>query len=186
METVNSLLFQFQPLARHHLPLLVKWLNEPHVWEWWGEGKTWSLHDVEAKYASYLHQYKMDRGVKKPIHAFIIFHQDTPVGYIQYYNAFDFPREGFELKDVWHEPSTSLAALDFYIGDSSCLGKGIGTGALKAFLDTHLWHKFSACLVDPAKENAQAVKAYKKAGFKLYLDLGAQLVLVNARTNQNA
>lgn len=174
---------EFQSLSRHHLPLLVKWLNEPHVWKWWGEGKKWTAGDVEAKYVSYLQQYKMDHGVKKTIHPFIIFHQHKPIGYIQYYNAFDFSREGFEVRAVWEELSTSLAALDFYIGEPSCLGKGIGTTALKAFLDTHVYNQFSACLVDPEKENSRAVETYKKAGFKLYRGLGASTLMIARLSN---
>jgi aminoglycoside 6'-N-acetyltransferase len=169
---------EFHPLAALHLPLLLKWLNEPHVWKWWGEGKRWTAEEVERKYASYLQQYKMDHGIKKSIYPFIIYYEQKPVGYIQYYDAFDFSRSGFEVADVWGEASMSVAALDFYIGEPSCLGKGIGAAALSQFLKTHVYPWFSACLVDPDRHNTGAIQTYRKAGFQSYRDVGASVVMV--------
>jgi len=169
---------RFQQLEKHHLPLIVKWLNEPHVWKWWGEGKVWTISDIEAKYSSYLEQYKIETGIKKPIYPFIICLRDTPIGYIQYYNAFDFPRQGYAIKDIWKEPASSLAALDFYVGDLSCLGKGIGSIVLRGFLKSHVYHRFSTCLVDPEKDNFHAVRAYEKAGFKIYCEQGSNLIML--------
>lgn len=175
---------KFQPLQRHHLPLLMKWLNEPHVWKWWGENKSWTASAVEIKYSSYLQQYKLDDGTKKPIYPFIVFYQDTPIGYIQYYNAFDFQREGFEVQDVWKELPNSLAALDFYIGEPSHLGKGIGSRILSSFLETHVYTQFSACLVDPKKDNLRAVKTYEKVGFRRLCEQGDSLVMIVKSASQ--
>lgn len=169
---------EFQPLEKYHLPILVKWLNEPHVWKWWNEGKTWTAFDVEIKYTSYLQQYKLDQGIKKPIYPFIIFHQDKPIGYIQYYNAFDFQREDFKVQDIWKEYSHSIAALDFYIGDPSYLEKGIAGKILSFFLEAHVYTRFSGCLVDPGKDNLRAVKTYEKAGFKKLCEQGGSLVML--------
>jgi hypothetical protein len=69
---------------------------------------------------------------------------------------------------TWRESSRSLAALDFYLGDPTYLGRGIGAIAIWAFLENHVYKHFLACLVDPDKENVQAIKTYGKAGFKTY------------------
>ena len=39
----------FMPVAAEHYPLIRKWLNEPHVAEWWGE------EDEEIGYIQYWH-----------------------------------------------------------------------------------------------------------------------------------
>lgn len=54
----------------------------------------------------------MVEGERKPIKAYLIYKAYHPIGYIQFYNAYDFPREEGELLNGL--PS-SLAALDFYI-----------------------------------------------------------------------
>jgi aminoglycoside 6'-N-acetyltransferase len=47
---------------------------------------------VRKKYSSYIKGYKLVDGQQKPIQAFIIHNNQNPVGYIQIYNAYDFPR----------------------------------------------------------------------------------------------
>ena len=46
-------MFSFVPLIQNHFPLLHKWMEHPHVSQWWGEGRSWSFHDVQEKYHSY-------------------------------------------------------------------------------------------------------------------------------------
>jgi multimeric flavodoxin WrbA/RimJ/RimL family protein N-acetyltransferase len=157
--------FHFEPLTSHHLPLLHKWMQEPHVVEWWGEGTSWSFEEIEKKYSSYIHGYKTVKEERKPIYPFLMYFQGNPIGYIQMYNAFDFERDELDFKNLWPETDQSLAALDFYIGDPGSIGKGLGVESLKAFLNAHLFQQFDACLVDPDKRNKSAVKTYAKAGF---------------------
>jgi aminoglycoside 6'-N-acetyltransferase len=85
-----------------------------------------------------------------------------PIGYIQYYNKHDFPRE----HDYATELPTSCAAIDWYIGEPSFVGRGIGTRALKLFLDSYVFANFDSVFVDPDTANAPAIRAYEKAGFK--------------------
>ncbi len=170
--------FSFKPLSTNHLDLLHKWMQEPHVLQWWGEGRSWSFNDIKKKYTSYALGYKTQQGEKKPIHSFVIEFEDRPIGFIQFYNAFDFPRDGFNTKDIWHDQSQSLAAIDFYIGESDCIGMGLGPQALKVFLNIHVFPHFDACLVDPDKNNKAAIKAYAKAGFSTLKDLDTSIIMI--------
>jgi aminoglycoside 6'-N-acetyltransferase len=61
---MNSL--SFVPLRYQHFRLLHQWLQEHHVWQWWGEGKAWSFQDIEDKYGTYIQKYKIEEG-QKPI-----------------------------------------------------------------------------------------------------------------------
>ncbi|MBI5273772.1 MAG: GNAT family N-acetyltransferase [Chlamydiales bacterium] len=167
----------FIPIRKDHFPLLAKWLKETHVHEWWSERKTYSIHDIENKYSSYTEGYKMEDGTKKPIHAFIITYADHPIGYIQYYNAFDFPRD-FNIHAIWDDPQQSLAGIDFFIGDTAYLGKGIGTKVLKLFLKEYVFEHFFAALSDPKKANVKAIKAYEQAGFKQCKEISSCLVMI--------
>jgi aminoglycoside 6'-N-acetyltransferase len=132
-------------------------LEAPHVKAWWDQEISYDLDLISKKYGRYVKGYK--GGVDKPISAYIIEADRQPVGYIQIYNAYDFPR----AKPLLDLP-TSLGALDFFIGEADCLGKGIGAKVLKEFLAD--FTGFTHVLVDPYVKNISAIKTYEKAGFK--------------------
>ena len=117
---------QFSPLTMGDLNLIHRWINLPHMAKTWAENKAWRFEDVENKYLTYVKQYKAISEVNKPIFPYIIQCAKNPIGYIQYYNAYDFPRE-----EALNELPQSLAALDLYIGESAYLNKGLATQALK-------------------------------------------------------
>ncbi len=159
----------FQKLTTHHFPLLMKWLETPHVKKWWDTEKLWSIECIHQKYDSYVQGYKtLATNASKarltgPIHAHIIYADEKPIGYIQFYNAQDFPRE--PAQDLCLLPH-NCAAIDWYIGDPDYLGKGIGPNALIAFLTEYVFPTFDAVFVDPDTANTNAIRAYEKAGFK--------------------
>lgn len=172
----------FVPLTSNHFALLHKWMQEPHVWQWWGEERSWSFDDIKNKYTSYTLGYKIQGGKKKKIFPFIITFENQPIGYIQFYNAYEFPRKGFDVKTVWNNEVESLAALDFYIGEPTQLGKGLGHKSLKLFLENLVFKQFDACLVDPEKDNTRAQNSYAKAGFSTLQDLPSNVIMI-ARKN---
>ena len=157
----------FKPLQESHFPLLLKWLEAPHVKPWWDPEVCWTKDLIEQKYQSYVQGYKRlnlpDRMIEKPIHAFIIDIDGKEVGYIQYYNAYDFPREqGYEIEGL----PKSLASLDIFIGAEDFLNKGLGALVLKKFLKDHIDPHYKACFVDPDGANLKAIHIYEKVGFK--------------------
>jgi GNAT superfamily N-acetyltransferase len=154
---------KYEPLQTYHLPLLLKWLEAPHVKAWWDHDLHWTMDLVIEKYESYVDGYKLEDGIKKPIRAYIACVHDRPVGYIQLYNAHDYPREDGASLD--HLPK-SLAAIDIFIGEEAYLGKGYGSAIMKQFMEEYVDPKYDACFVDPDLDNIQAIKAYENAGFK--------------------
>jgi aminoglycoside 6'-N-acetyltransferase len=43
----------FEPLHESHFPLLLKWLEAPHVKKWWDQDVTYTMDLVREKYSSY-------------------------------------------------------------------------------------------------------------------------------------
>ena len=147
---------KFVPLNISHFPLLLKWLMTDHVRKWWDYDIAWTDELVAEKYTSYAKGLKGD----KPIHAYVFYDNETPIGYIQYYDIHDFPRDT-------QFPEKS-AALDFYIGEPNYLRKGYGGATLKAFCEEVIWSQFDACFVDPEPDNESAIRGYESAGFEVF------------------
>jgi aminoglycoside 6'-N-acetyltransferase len=114
---------------------------------------------VHEKYSSYIKGYKLINGAQKPIQGFIIHNNQNPVGYIQIYNAYDFPRS----KPLSGLPQR-LGAFDIFIGTEEALGQGLGSKAILEFLNTH-GSQYSHIFADPDSSNTRAIKCYEKAGF---------------------
>ena len=68
---MNEFDIKFEPVAEKHYPLLKRWLNAPHIREWWGEPET---------ELGYIIDMVEGRDTTKPY----IFHVNgEPTGYIQ-------------------------------------------------------------------------------------------------------
>jgi aminoglycoside 6'-N-acetyltransferase len=177
----------FYPLTHSDLSLLLNWLNKPHLKATWGESKQWSMGDIQDKYASYLYRYKINHeGQKRPLHAYIIQLDNRSIGYIQFYDAFDFPRQGYTLEEqlpssFLKKSNKNLTALDIFIGEKEFIGKGYGPHILEVFCKKFIFDSFEACMVDPDLNNSQAIKAYKKAGFQLLTVINNETALLIKR-----
>jgi RimJ/RimL family protein N-acetyltransferase len=150
----------FMPLTESHFPLLLEWLEKPHVKAWWDPNVKWTLALIQEKYSDYVKGYKLDNGIPKPIKAYIICAEDKPIGYVQIYNAYDFPREpplsGFPK---------NLGTFDIFIGNEKYLKRNVGSKAIIKFFNLHA-HQYSQIFVDPDPSNIAAIKCYEKAGFR--------------------
>ncbi len=151
----------FIPLAESHFPLLLQWLETAHVKAWWDPDIQWRLGSIQEKYSSYVKGHKLDNGVSKPIKACIICDAGKPIGYIQIYNAYDFPALVRGLSGL----PKKLGAFDILIGDKEYLGQNIGSKTITKFFNQYA-HQYSHMFVDPDPRNTAAIKCYEKAGFK--------------------
>jgi ribosomal protein S18 acetylase RimI-like enzyme len=154
----------FIPLTESHFPLLLEWLETPHVKSWWDQDVRWTLASIQEKYSDYVKGYKRDNGISKPIEAYIICTEDKPIGYVQIYNAYDFPRS----KPLFGLPK-NLGAFDIFIGNEKYLGQNIGSKAIKKFFSLY-GHQYAHIFVDPDSDNLAAIKCYEKAGFRRLLE----------------
>lgn len=112
--------FKIYSSAKNSFSLLLECLNVSHIKQWWEPDVIWTKELIQEKYKDYMQRYKWHQGLKKPLHAYITSANNCPMGYIQFYNAYDFPREDHIVLEGLPK---SLAALDFFIGDKEYLEK---------------------------------------------------------------
>ncbi len=152
----------FDPLCEHHSPLMLKWLQSPHVKKWYDSDITHTLDTIEKKYTLRAQDQSSLSASSKSIQAYIILVNQTPIGYIQMYNAHHFSR----TPEIDNLPS-SLGAFDIFIGEPSSTNIGIGSKAIKLFLENYMFPLYRYVFADPEYTNEIAVRAYEKAGLTI-------------------
>lgn len=157
----------FKSLGTEHFPLLLKWLEMPHVKKWWDKEIKWTPELIEKKYSTYVKRYKRlilaTQEIIKPIYPFIINVDGVDIGYIQCYDKHDFPPEQ-DYDTSWIPKG--CAAIDWYIGELDYVDRGVGTKALNMFLNEFVFKSFAGVFVDPDTVNVSAIRVYEKVGFK--------------------
>ncbi|MDZ7600755.1 MAG: GNAT family N-acetyltransferase [Hoeflea sp.] len=156
MSSIDPTRLGFRPVTPDDFSLLEGWLKTPHWQEWWG--KAW---ETELGHIS-----DMIEG-KDSTRLFLILLDGRAVGYIQSWIIADALCEPWLTEAPWlREVPTHSVGVDLSIGDAADLCKGIGSAALKAFVDLLLAEGHDCILIDPDAANGRAVRAYEKAGFR--------------------
>ena len=135
-------------LTRPDLPLVGSWLRAPQVSRWWSPPDQ-ALRDIAGHLAC------------ATVAPFLACADGQPVGYVQIYHAnpdpfwagHDLPRETF--------------GLDLFIGETDMLGRGWGPRLIAlALRRLFAMPEVARVHIDPDPENAIAIRAYEKAGFR--------------------
>ncbi|MBD9374428.1 GNAT family N-acetyltransferase [Rhizobium sp. ARZ01] len=141
-------MFSFRPVTEADLPLLGDWLAEPHVRRWWGE--------PEAEMAEIRGHF--DNPLVRP---YLVLLDGQPIGYIQSY-----------VVDGPEHPNTDQPAgtvgIDQFIGVASLIGKGLGPRMIEAFVAGLFEQGIERVIIDPHPDNTPAIRAYGKAGFRVF------------------
>ncbi len=168
----------FKPLTESYLPLLHQWFQIDHIKKWYARGETYSLEMIKEKYLP-----RIKASDKIP--SYIILLDDKPIGYIQFYHL-DAPYYPEGLTDFSHplfkiHPPEEIAGLDVFIADINYLGRGYGKKLILHFIANIIPPKFNTILVDPAKNNINALSAFYKMGFKEFITTDTQHILILTR-----
>ena len=139
--------YVFRPMTAADLPLVRRWLAEPHVAQWWGD----TCEQFELVSGD-LEVEAMDQ--------FIVATDARPFGYIQCYDPDVWPDNG--LGD--HPRGTR--GIDQFIGELAMVDRGHGSAFIRVFIDRLLASGTPRVITDPDPENARAIRAYEKAGFE--------------------
>ena len=139
---------------------MYRWFQEPTINQWYARGKHWSLDEIKKKYEPRVFG-------KEDVPSFIVYKNETPIGFIQYYRFENGFPEG--IKDhrnllFQHHDKDELVGIDLFIAEADMRGKGLGVKLIHQFTEAFL-RQFSAIVVDPAVNNVGALRCYEKAGF---------------------
>lgn len=149
------MIIDFRPLAEPDLPLLADWLGRPHVRQWWAGDQPLTLTEVRAKYLPRIDD-------TSAVRCFIALASGEPIGFIQSYVA-------MACGDGWWPDETDLGVrgIDQFLADGQCLGRGLGTAMVKAFIERLFADpRVTRIQTDPDPSNSRAIRCYEKAGFR--------------------
>ena len=153
-------MISFRPLALRDLPAVHRWMNAPHAERWWGR-RGMTLEAVVEEYSSYIDG-------RVPIHAYVVRSADRDIGLMEWVRFGDFP----ELMEVYGVEDPEAVNCDALIGEPSFAHRGLGPPMITLFLREIAFAdaRRTACFIDPEAENAIAIRAYEKAGFRFVRD----------------
>jgi RimJ/RimL family protein N-acetyltransferase len=138
-------MIRFRKLDRGDLPLMHRWLNTPHVVEWWPD-EALTLDEIVAKYS-----WRIDG--KEDVRCFVIVYDQRPIGYIQEYPV-----------------GENSSGIDLFIGEAELVHRGLGAPIIRQFLNDIVFanQAIESCIIDPSVSNRGAIRAYEKAGFRFF------------------
>ena len=128
------------------LPLVQRWLELPHVLEWWGEA-----NEQYALVSADLHEPAMDQ--------FILSTNGNALGYLQCYDLTEW-NTGFGPQPH------GTRGIDLFIGEPNMIGRGHGSALIRCFVEDLFRVGVPRIVTDPDPANRRAIRAYQKAGFQ--------------------
>ncbi len=156
----------FRPLRRSDFERLRSWLNQPHVYEWWGTESGPDGLGGPGPHAATAAQVAEEYGPAAdgvdPTSRFVILVDGVPAGLIQWYRLCDSPEYGAAIG----EPTG--AGVDLLLGDPGRVGRGIGPLVIDRFLVEVVFAQpgVRRCVAGPDVRNVRSIRAFTKAGFE--------------------
>jgi aminoglycoside 6'-N-acetyltransferase len=150
-------MIELRAMTEADLPLVRRWLGQPHVARWW-------LQDATA--AQQLQEYAdrvAGRGDTGTTLLIVVEPGHGPVGWCQWYRWDDTPNEARELGT---DPDD--IGFDYALGDPGATGRGLGTQMIAALVQhVHEHHPGCGILVEPEAANAASRHVLERNGFEL-------------------
>jgi len=112
----------FKPLHETDMPLFFSWVKKPHIAKWW----------KSDTYENFVEKYRPRIAAQSYVFPFIMYINEKPIGYIQYYLA-DKVDDGWWMKT--HGQPADTVGMDIIIGEPDYIGKGFGTLLVKKFVE---------------------------------------------------
>jgi aminoglycoside 6'-N-acetyltransferase len=150
-------MIELRPMQRADLPLVRRWLTQPHVARWW------LLDETAAETLEHYRQLltgELDDGT----HPLVVVERGrAAVGWCEWYRWDDTPDEARELGT---DPDD--VGFDYAIGDPGATGRGLGTQMIAALVQhVHEHHPGCGIVVEPEAANAASRRVLERNGFEL-------------------
>jgi aminoglycoside 6'-N-acetyltransferase len=139
--------YQFRPMFAADLPMVRRWLETPHVAQWW--------HDPDEQFA--LVSEDLDHPA---MDQFVVAADHRPFAYLQCYDPTAWSDNGLGTHPL------GTRGIDQFIGEPDMVDRGHGSALIRSFVDGLLKTGTPRVVTDPDPENVRAVRAYEKAGFQ--------------------
>ena len=144
----------FKPLEEKDMTLFFTWVKKTHIAQWW----------KSDTYEKFVEKYRPKIALQSYVFPFIMYINEKPIGYIQYYLA-DKADDGWWSKT--HGQPAGTVGMDIIIGETNFIGKGFGPMLIKKFIEKiYQETKTSKIIIDPDVTNIAAIRCYEKIGFK--------------------
>ena len=158
----------FRALELGDLDALRRWLNSPHVYEWWGVSSgpgSLGGSGPDAATAAQVHE-KYAPGVasdEATTRRHVIELDGRAIGLIQHYRLEDEPEYAADIG----ETRPGAAGIDLLIGELDAVGRGVGTAALDAYVRETVFADATVtrAVGGPHPDNARSCRAFVNAGF---------------------
>jgi aminoglycoside 6'-N-acetyltransferase len=137
--------YEFRRVELADLPMLNEWLRHPHVAEWWGAAATQVEEDLDDARCE----------------MWVVSLDAVPFAYMQDYDV-----HGWDDHHLGHLPPGSRG-IDQYIAEPQMLNAGHGTAFIRQRIDALFERGVPAVGTDAHPDNARAIAAYGKAGFRV-------------------
>lgn len=154
----------FEKATLNYQDIVFEWLSKPHIQEFWDNS---SAHKNDI--LNFINGRKTPSTYWNGIFEYWIgFHDNIPFSLImthEEYNSLDTP----EYIKPYLSQNGRTFGLDFCIGSTDHIGKGLAAKTIKEFMKffcTNIESNIKTFLIDPLQNNPKAIHVYNKAGFK--------------------
>lgn len=138
---------------RSDYELISRWLSDERVLVYYeGRDRPYSLEAVQEAFG-------LKQAEEEGLIPCIMEHEQTPIGYLQFYPA--------DVAEYQFEGNGEVWALDLFIGEPDYWNRGLGTLFISRLV-RYLFEEKGAdwVILDPHVDNARAIRTYEKCGFR--------------------
>ena len=140
---------KLQNFEDQDLIIYEKWLRKDYMLKWYKNADDW-LYEAKNRHDKF-----------NWITMFIIYHNNNPIGFCQYY---DCSKTGNGYS--WDNEPQGTFGIDYCIGEERYLGQGLACYIIKLIGQQVLRNEIAIQLIaDPVLENSNSIRALEKNGY---------------------
>ncbi|RRH93787.1 N-acetyltransferase [Mesorhizobium tamadayense] len=139
--------YDFRPVTERDLPMIARWLAEPHIAEWWDDPER-EIAEIRGHIGSV------------SVEPLIVELDGRPIAYLQSYDPH------LEDDHPYADQPFGTLGIDLSIGPPDLVGIGHGSAIVRQFVEALFEEGAPRVIIDPHPDNGRAIRAYEKAGFR--------------------